>query len=198
MNSTEYNTTRSILQILLFALAWLIVEYVFVRTLAVAWIPLFIGGFALWWFTTRRARIDPHTIIVPYLLTVIAFIAHVYDEYKSLLLGFPQVMEGLPLPFIPTFELMLTFAASLGPIAWLLGAVMMLKRWSVGYFVGSTFLFGMMFIEPTHLIAPFWQRGPFHYVGGLWTAPPLTALGWYTFFAIRREIKKAKELRARP
>jgi hypothetical protein len=192
MNSTEHQTTGSILQILSFALAWLIVEYIFVRILAVAWVPLFIGGFVLWWFTTRRTRIDPHTVIVPYLLTVIAFIAHVYDEYKSLLLGLPNVLQGVPLPSTVTFELMLTFAASLGPIAWLLGAVMMLKRWSVGYFVGSTFLFGMMFIEPTHLIAPFWQTGKLHYVGGMWTAPPLVAMGWYTFFAIRREIKKAK------
>lgn len=190
MNSTEHQTTGSILQILSFALAWLIVEYIFVRTLAVAWVPLFVGGFVLWWFTTRRTRIDPHTVIVPYLLTVIAFIAHVYEEYKSFRLGLPHVMEGAP--FTITFELMLTFAASLGPIAWLLGAVMMLKRWSVGYFVCSTFLFGMMFIEPTHLIAPFWQTGKLHYVGGMWTAPPLVAMGWYTFFAIRREIKKAK------
>jgi hypothetical protein len=45
-------------------------------------------------------------------------------------------MEGAP--FTITFELMLTFAASLAPIAWLLGGVMMLKRWPVGYFVGST------------------------------------------------------------
>jgi hypothetical protein len=58
----------------------------------------------------------------------------------------------------------------------------------------TTFLFGMMFIEPTHLIAPFWQTGTFHYVGGMWTAAPLSALGWYTFFRIRREIKDAKEM----
>jgi hypothetical protein len=185
---------RAILQILLFVLAWLTLEYIFVRTLAAVWIPLFSGGFVLWWFTTRRTRIDPHTVIVPYILTVIAFIAHVYEEYKSFRLGLPHVMEGAP--FAITFELMLTFAASLAPIAWLLGGVMMLMRWSVGYFVGSTFLFGMMFIEPTHFLAPFLHTGTFHYVGGMWTAPPLIALAWYTFFAIRREIRKAPELQA--
>jgi hypothetical protein len=196
MNSGQNNARKVIPQILAFVLAWLAFEYIVVRALAVAWVPLFIGGFVLWWFTTRRTRIDPRTIIVPYLLTVIAFIAHVYEEYKSLLLGLPHVLEGVPLPFTLTFERMVTSAASLAPIAWLLGAVMMLKRWSVGDFVGSTFLFGMMFIEPTHLVAPFWQTGTFHYVGGMWTAPPLIALGWYTFFAIRREIKKATQVHA--
>jgi hypothetical protein len=67
------------LQILLFVIAWLIFEYIFVRMLATAWVPLFIGGFVLWWFTTRRTPIDPHSVIVSYLLTVIMFIAHVYD-----------------------------------------------------------------------------------------------------------------------
>ena len=193
MNSTQVDTRRSLLQILLFVFAWVAFEYIFVRLLAFGWIALFLGGFVLWWYTTRRSPIDPRTIIVPYLLTVILFIAHVYDEYKSELLGLRRVMEGWPLPFPVNFELMVTFAATLGPIAWLLGAVMMLKRWNVGYFVASTFMFGMMFIEPLHLITPFSQPGPFHYVGGLWTAPPLIAMGWYTFFAFRREIKKAKE-----
>jgi hypothetical protein len=57
--------------------------------------------------------------------------------------------------------------------------VTILKRWRLGDFVGSTFLFGMMFIEPYHWIAPFVHNGTFHYVGGMWTAPVPIALGWY-------------------
>jgi hypothetical protein len=82
-----------------------------------------------------------------------------------------------------------TFAASLGPILWLLGAVMLLKRWSLGYFIMSTFLFSMMFIEPTHLVAPFLVGGPPRYVGGLWTAILLVSLAWYTF--VLRNAKQA-------
>jgi hypothetical protein len=81
----------------------------------------------------------------------VAFIAHVYEEYRTYMLGLPDVMQSAP--FKVTLELMLTVAASLAPILWLLGAVMMLKRWQAGYFVASTFLFGMMFIEPTHFFA---------------------------------------------
>ena len=184
------NPTLSILYAILFAVVWFIHEYILVGMLALAVIPLFIGGFVLWWLTTYRVPVNPHTIIVPYLLTVIAFIAHVYEEYKAYILGFPDILQGTPFPI--TLELLLTFAAFLAPILWLLAAVMMLKRWPVGYFAASTFLFGMMFIEPTHYIAPFLQGGTFHYVGGMWTAIVPSALGWYTFLLIRREITRTK------
>ena len=188
MNTAEKTTAQPILHIPLFVATWFLCEYLFVQMLALAYVPLFTGGLILWWFTTRRVPIDPNKIIVPYLLTVIMFIAHVFEEYGTLSLGFPAIT---PLPV--SFEQMVTFAASLAPILWLLGAVMMLKRLPVGFFVASTFLFGMMFIEPTHLVAPFWPTGSFHYVGGMWTAPLLVALGWYTFLAFRREIKRELE-----
>lgn len=191
MNTVKRDT--SLLHVVLFVAGWLIFEYIFVGPLALAFVPLFTGGFVLWWLTTRSTPVDPHRIIVPYLLTVIAFIAHVYEEYKAYLLGFPDIMRGAP--FKITFELQLTFAASLGPIIWLFGAVLMLKRRGVGYFVASTFLFGMMFIEPYHFIAPFLQDGTFHYVGGMWTAALPTALGWYTFSVTRREIRDAEMVR---
>jgi hypothetical protein len=113
------------------------------------------------------------------------FIAHVYEEYKAHLMGFPDIVQGAPFPI--SFEMMLTFAASFAPIIWLLGAVLMLKHQPLGFFIAGTFLFGMMFIEPTHFIAPFSQGGGVHYVGGLFTAALPTAFGWYTFHAMRRE-----------
>jgi hypothetical protein len=191
MKAAARTTTVWTLQILLFASAWMLLEYMLVGPLAVAYVPLFIGGFAMWWVTARRTRIDPHKIIVPYLVTVILFIAHVYEEYKAHLLGFADIVQGAPFPI--SFETMLTFAASWAPILWLLGAVLMLKRQVVGFFIASTFLFGMMFIEPTHFIAPFSQAGGFHYVGGLFTAGLPTAGGWYTFLAIRRDMRRQLE-----
>jgi hypothetical protein len=191
MNTTKSASIVSVLQIPLFAAAWVIVEYLFVGPLAFAYVLLFIGGFILWWFTARRVPIEPHNVVVPYLLTVIMFIAHVYEEYKAHLLGFPDIVQGAPFPI--TFEMMLTFAASFAPIIWLLGAVLMLKRQTLGFFIASTFLFGMMFIEPTHFIAPFVQGGGFHYVGGLFTAALPTACGWYTFLAIQRDMRRQFE-----
>src|SRR5262245_56210275 len=82
---------ETILQIPLFVAAWFLLEYLIVPPLAVAYVPLFAGGFIIWWFTTRRAPIDPPRIIVPYLLTVIMFIAHVFEEYRAFSLGFPAI-----------------------------------------------------------------------------------------------------------
>src|SRR5262245_3275129 len=190
--SAAARTTRVwTLQISLFTVAWMLFEYVLVGPLAFAYVPLFTGGLALWWVTARRTQIDPHEIIVPYLVTVIMFIAHVYEEYKAHLLGFADIVQGAPFPI--SFEMMLTFAASLAPIIWLLGAVLMLKRQMVGFFIASTVLFGMMFIEPTHFIAPFSQPGGFHYVGGMFTAALPTACGWYTFLTIRRDMRRQRE-----
>lgn len=189
MNAAQ-STTRSVVQILAFAAGWILFEYVVVGPLALAFVILFTGGFVLWWFTSRRAAIDPHRIITPYLLTVIMFIAHVFEEYKAHLLGYPDIVQGAPFPI--SFELMVTFAASLAPIVWILGAVMMLQRWAVGFFVASTFLFGMMFIEASHVAAPFLPTGRFHYVGGLWTAILPITFGWYTFLAMRREMRRER------
>lgn len=185
-------TTRSVVQIVLFAAGWMLFEFALVGPLALAFVILFSGGFLLWWFTSRKAAIDPQRIIVPYLLTVIMFIVHVFEEYKAHLLGYPDIVKGAPFPM--SFELMVTFAASLAPIVWILGAVMMLRRWAVGFFVVNTFLFGMMFIEASHFVAPFVPTGRFHYVGGLWTAILPITFGWYTFLAMRREMRRHRRV----
>jgi hypothetical protein len=81
MNTAQSTSIISVLQIPLFVAGWLLVEYLFVGPLAFAYVLLFLGGFVLWWFTARTAPFDPHGVVIPYLWTVIAFIAHVYEEY---------------------------------------------------------------------------------------------------------------------
>jgi hypothetical protein len=185
------NTKQSpVVYVLLYVVVVLLIEFAFVRSLGTAVVPLFIGGFVLWRLTTYRTQVDPHKIIIPYLLTVILFIAHVYEEYQGFIKGYPDVLKGI---VKLNLDMLLTFAAFLAPILWLTGAVMLLKRWSVGYFAASTFLFGMMFIEPTHYLAPFMQDGTFHYVGGMWTAIFPASMGWYTYTRLRREIRASKE-----
>jgi hypothetical protein len=183
----------AVLFIALFASSWIFFEYLLVGVLAVALVPLFVGGFFLWWFTTRRTPIDPHRVIVPYLCTVIAFIAHVAEEYVAYIHEYHHILEGSP--FRLTLELLLLFAATLAPILWLTSAILFLKRWPAGYFGVSAFLFGMMVIEPSHFLAPFIQGGAPHYVGGLWTAFAPIGMGWYTFLLIRREIRESRAKR---
>jgi hypothetical protein len=190
MEPVVHKSMTSALSIPAFVIAWFAIVYVVAGPLALAYVPLFTGGFFLWWFTTRRTPVDPGAIIGPYLVTVVAFIIHVFEEYKSVSLGYPGIA---PLP--ATFIDMVTFAASLAPILWLLGAVMMLRGWATGYFVASTFMFGMMFIEPTHFLAPFLQgSGAPRYVAGLWTAILPAAMGWFMFLTVRREIKRTRDI----
>jgi hypothetical protein len=146
----------------------------------------FIGGFILWILTTYRHPIDPNNIMKPYLLTVIAFILHVYEEYRTHIEQLFSTIVGMPI----TQENFLGIAAFAGPVVWLLGAFMMLNRWQFGYFLASTFLFGMMFGELSHFLFPFLEDGTFHYASGMYTAILPILAGWYTFLTLRRESRK--------
>lgn len=183
MNKTQ----KDILYSLIFAGLYLLTEFIFAGKVALSAGVLLIGGFLLWRFATDHVAVDPNKIIIPYLLTVIAFTGHVYEEYRAFVLHYPSVLDS-----IVTLDLntLVTHAAFLSPIVWLAAAVMFLKRWVVGYYMACVFLFGMMFMEPTHYLAPFMADGSWHYVGGMWTALIPAALGWYTFIQLRRETKK--------
>lgn len=151
---------------------------------------LLIGGLVLWRLAPADKELDPRTIIVPYLLTVIAFIVHVYEEYRAFVLGFPGVLDAVIELDLNT---LVTHAAFISPIVWLAASVLFLTRWKAGYYLACVFLFGMMFMEPTHFIAPFLDEGGWHYNGGMWTAVLPAALGWYTYVRLYRETKRIKQ-----
>jgi hypothetical protein len=152
----------------------------------------FIGGFALWMATTCRTPIDAGRIIVPYLMLVILFDIQVYEEYVTHVEVTLARLSGAGV----TQGQFLTIAAFSAPIVWLLGAVTMLRGWRFGWFLGSSFLFAMMFAEPLHLLAPFLAGGTFHYTSGLFTAPFLVTGAWFTFLLLRREMTKTERNRA--
>jgi hypothetical protein len=149
----------------------------------------FLGGFVLWILTTYRTPVDPNKMIVAYLVTVVLFVVHVYEEYMSHIERTLTRISGLEV----TQSDFLTVAAFSGPVVWLLGAVMMLNRWHFGYFFGSTFLFGMMFAEASHFINPFLEDGTFHYSAGMYTAILPIASAWFTFRIVLREMKNEKQ-----
>ena len=151
----------------------------------------FVGGLILWILTTYGTPVDPQKIIVPYLVTVIFFILHVYEEYSFHIEVLFSKLSGVPV----TQGDFLTVAAFASVIVWLLGAVLMLKRWSLGYFFASSFLFGMMFAVLSHPLFPFMENGRFHYVAGLYTFFLPALAGWYTFFVMMRERKKIRTAR---
>jgi hypothetical protein len=145
----------------------------------------FVGGFILWLATTFRVPLDPHKIIFPYVLTVILFMIHVYEEFRTHIEFVMTRLTGLQV----TQRDFLTVAAFIAPVIWLTGALMVLKQWPFGFFLMSVFFFGMMFGEPSHFVFPFLLDGRFHYVSGMCTAVLPTAAGWWCFFVILREAK---------
>jgi hypothetical protein len=179
---------RSLISALVFILALAFVGYMIVGFAAALFSVAFVGGLVLWFLTTYRIPINPQTIIVPYLVTVILFIVHVSEEYAAHVEVYLTRLPG----FQVTQTEFLFIAAFSGPIVWLLGAVMTLKRWAFGYFFASTFLFGMMFAELSHFVSPFMENGTFHYSPGMYTAILPISSGWFTFRIIWREMKRER------
>lgn len=145
----------------------------------------FIGGLILWMLTTHRTPIEPQPVIVSYLITVIAFIVHVSEEYVAHVENHLAVLSGLPV----TQTNFLAIAAFAAPIVWLLGAVLVLKRWAFGWFLASTFLFGMMFAELSHFVSPFMDDSPSYYSPGMYTAILPIVSAWLTFGIVLREMR---------
>ena len=119
------------------------------------------GGFVLWMLTTYKTPVDPQKIIVPYLLSVILFIAHVYEEYITDFEGLVSDISG-----VHVLERdFLTVAAFIAPVLWLVGAVLLLKRTDIGYYLLSFFFVGMTVAELSHFVFPFLEDGTSLYVG---------------------------------
>ncbi len=149
-----------------------------------------IGGFVLWMLTTYKTPIDTQKIIIPYLLTIIFFIVHVYEEYIT---DFEVAMTDIT-GFHMLEKNFLTVAAFVAPIIWITGAILLIKRTHIGFYFLSFFFMAMMFAELSHFIFPFLEDGTFHYVSGMYTAAiPLIPAG-YGFYITMTEIKKKKAL----
>jgi hypothetical protein len=147
-----------------------------------------VGGFGVWLLTTYRAEVDPHRFLAPYLLTVILFIGHVYEEYAAHI----ELLLGSIMHITLTQDQFLTVAAFAAPIIWLAGAALIRVGWGIGYFLVSTFLFGMMFGELSHFAFPFMQDGSFHYVAGMYTCLLPIVGAWYTFVIIWRDVQSER------
>lgn len=147
-----------------------------------------IGGFVLWIATTYRTPIDGSKVIVPYLLAVMLFIVHVYEEYVT---DFEVAMTD-----ITGFHMLerdfLTVAAFAAPLLWIGGAVLILKKTQLGYYFLSFFFIAMTIAELTHFVFPFLEDGTFHYVSGMYTAAlPLLPAG-YGLYVTLSEVRRLR------
>ena len=145
-----------------------------------------VGGFVLWRCTTYKTPIDPLKVIIPYLLTIILFILHVYEEYLT---EFEVAVTDI-FGFHLQEQVFLTIAAFMGPAMWIAGAILLLKKTQFGYYFLSFFIVAMTMAELSHYLFPFMEDGTFHYVSGMYTAALPLIPAAYTLFIVLREIKK--------
>lgn len=149
-----------------------------------------IGGLFMWLKTTYHYQVNPNKIIIPYLLTVIFFIIHVLEEYLT---SFHQEMSDLSGFHIPEANFLI-IAAFGGPILWLTGAVLLLRKNPVGYYITWGFFIAMIFSELAHFVFPFMKEGRFTYFSGMYTAilPLIPA-----FYAMRMIIKDTRSRKSK-
>jgi len=148
-----------------------------------------VGGFFLWLATTYKTPIDPTKVIVPYLLSIIFFMIHVYEEYLT---DFEVALTDIT-GFHVLEHNFLTVAAFIGPIIWLIGAILLLKRTQLGYYFLSFFFVAMTIAELSHFVFPFLENGTFHYVSGMYTAAlPLIPAG-YGLFIVLKEVRNIRQ-----
>ncbi len=174
---------------LIFIVAFVGMALVMLGTLpAVVFSVASIGGFILWMFTIYRTPIDTQKIIVPYLLTIIFFIIHVYEEYVT---DFEVAITDIT-GFHMLEKNFLTVAAFLAPVLWITGAILIIKKTHIGFYFLSLMYVAMMFAELSHFIFPFMEDGTFHYVSGMYTAAIPLFPAAYGFYITMGEIKKVR------
>lgn len=177
--------TKSIFLVVAFIVMLALCGYLAVGFAGLLFSVAFIGGFIFWLLTTYRRPVNPYKIILPYLITVVCFIIHVYEEYVSHIENTLSQLSGT----VVTQNNFLIIAAFSAPIVWLTGAIMILKHWAFGYFLLSTFLFGMMIGEMSHFVSPLMEGGGYHYSPGMYTAILPISSAWWMFIRLRREMK---------
>src|SRR5687768_1432126 len=111
------NKNLSVIYAVAFILGLALFGFLTVGFAGVLFSVAFVGGLVFWLLTTFRTPIDPEKIIVPYLITVILFMIHVYEEYVSHIELVLTELSGSQV----TQSQFLTIAAFCGPIVWLLG-----------------------------------------------------------------------------
>jgi hypothetical protein len=147
------------------------------------------GGFLLYLKTGYKYRFDTSKIIVVYLLSVIFFIIHVYEEY---IFGFEKVASDLSGTHVAQQDFM-TVAAFFGPIMWISGAIFIIKKWALGYYFLTFFFVAMTIAELSHFIFPFIIYGEWKYTAGVYTAALPLIPAWYGLLITLKETKRLKD-----
>jgi hypothetical protein len=147
------------------------------------------GGFLLYLKTGYKYRFDTSKVIIAYLLAVIFFIIHVYEEY---IFGFEHIASELSGEVVAQQSFM-TVAAFFGPVIWLVGAILIIKQWALGYYFLAFFFVAMTIAELTHFIFPFILYGEWRYTAGVATAALPLIPAWYGLMITLKETRRLRD-----
>ena len=160
-------STLSLVGIAAMILGLIMLGYVLMGPLpALIFTVFLLGGTVPWYLTSYGRPVDPGPIVVPYLLTVILFIVHVAEEYFTDFWIAIGELGGRTV----TLDQFLLVAAFIGPLFWLTGLVLLIRRKEIGNYMTWAFLVAMMLSELSHFVFPFASEGSFTYFSGLYTA----------------------------
>jgi hypothetical protein len=149
------------------------------------------GGLVLYMGTAWRTRFDARKVIVPYLLTVMLFIVHTYEEYLT---DFELLVSTLAGRTVPEADLLFVIAW-LAPCIWIGGAIALIKEWAVGYYLLCAFFVAMTIAELAHFVFPFMIDGTFHYQSGMYTAALPLIPAYYGLYVMMKEIRAVRSER---
>lgn len=157
---------------------------------AIVFTVAFGGGFVLYIFTSWKTPFDTSKVLVPYLLTVAFFIAHVFEEYLT---GFEKLVSQISGAEVTQWKFLMV-AGFIAPIVWVIGAILIFKQTAIGNYFLCAFFFAMMIAELSHFVFPFLIDGTFHYESGMYTAALPLIPASYGFFVMMKEIARARQI----
>jgi len=135
----------------------------------------FLGGFFLWLLIP--STVTWASIKVPYVLTLILFLAHRVEEKQ---LGFFQELAritNVPTPEINSPQVILLVLTSVG--AWILIPVLVKRGNQIGYYFTWTFFAAMGITELAHFIFPLFTGQPYGYFPGMASVVFLAPAAWW-------------------
>lgn len=160
------DTRKLILPALATAVLVTVAYFIFGPIPAGVFVVAFGGGLLFYIATAWRTEFDTMKVIVPYLLTVVFFMVHTYEEYVTDFAGLVSRLSGQDL----SERNVITFVGWVAPIMWIGGGILLIKRWSFGYYFLCAFFLAMVIAELSHYVFPFMIDGTFHYEPGMYTA----------------------------
>ncbi len=136
----------------------------------------FLGGFILWWWADSKVTYEQ--VKVPYLVCLILFLAHRFEEKYMGFFAFLSDVTGVTTPEILSWEVVGLVAISVG--SWLAIPFLLKRGYEFGYYFAWTFFAAMGFTELAHwIVFPFLLENPFQYIPGMISVVPLAPMAWF-------------------